>query len=76
MTEQRWPVVEIAPWDLSWHRDGTRGRTGVCSWGDDAREARWSGRWSNRTWAICDEHLPGFVQSVVGEGSGPDGGAE
>ncbi len=71
MAQNDWPVVQITPYDASLHSQGTKGATGVCSWGDDGIQAKWSGRWSDRTWAICSAHLEGFVESVVGKGPGP-----
>ena len=43
MAQNDWPVVQIAPYDASLHSHGTKGATGVCSWGDDGNQAKWSG---------------------------------
>jgi hypothetical protein len=68
MAKAPWPTdgaVEIVHFDRRLHAEGSVGRRGVCSWGDHEAPAKWSGRWDDRVWGICSQHLEGFIDEAI-----------
>jgi hypothetical protein len=67
---KEWPLagqVQVTPFDPDLHDDGAVSKGGICAWGDHGVPARWSGLWGGRRWAVCSEHLEGFITAALVE---------